>query len=138
MDAITYLPKGAIISYDWPVTNAELWAAVGQVLARRRKAKNIPDAKRNGRVLGLSGNTVLAIERGDPKNINKLLEYCAKLDVDFVNVLVEALADRDDPPITAADWEVLAVFRDLGPTVREDYLRVARHALQAHPPHGTR
>lgn len=113
------------------MTDAELFAGIGQVLAARRRRRGIPDAKRNANLLGLSGNTVLAIESGRARNITKLVEYCRKLNTRLSDVVLEVLADElDDPPLTVSDWDVIGVFRALPEDAREDFLRPARRAVE--------
>ena len=79
--------------YDPPVTDADLWLAVGRALQARREAigYSSPKALQQARRDAQNERTMRSIEAGRPGNVTGLSDYCQILDLSLTDVIASVL-----------------------------------------------
>jgi hypothetical protein len=121
-------------NYDPPMTDSELWKAVGRVLSDKRTAlghsqKNVGRAIQRQRQRALNVGTVRDIENGEPKSLGALSEYCAGLGMQLSDVLASVLPTARASP----DAMEIAKLYDAvmqAPQVAEDQKTILRKMLK--------
>lgn len=131
---------GAGRKYDHPMTDAELWVAVGRELAARRQERGFPsphafstsEEHRSGaRVPDIA--TVKKIEQGKPRTLAVLSDYCDLLGTRLEEVLGSVMPSAETPLKLRA---LVRQFSTAEEWLQESILGMLRahHAARPTPP----
>ena len=113
-------------SYNVRVTSAELWRRVGRILQERRGSRNWQQI---ATASGVDPKTIQAIERGEPRRIDKLEAHAGAFKMSLVDILTAVLKETEEKPTPEA-VTLLRYFEQLPVADRQLVLLSAQRAFE--------